>query len=60
MDSSLRLAQTGMTSKRGRARIIKAVGLQLALQVALLAIVLSATGRANSADAPDRFQARRG
>ncbi len=52
MDSSLRLAQTGMTSKRGRARIIKAAGLQLALQLALLAIALSATGRANSADSP--------
>jgi cytochrome c553 len=48
MDSSLSLAEIGMTSKKRRAWIIKAAGLQLAL----LAIVLSATGRANSADTP--------
>jgi cytochrome c553 len=48
MDPRLWLAKTGMTSKKRRAWIIKAAGLQLAL----LAIVLSATGRANSADTP--------
>jgi len=51
MDLSLRRAQTmTLIKKRGR-RLMKVVGLQLALQAAILAIVFSATGRAETPDA---------
>ena len=49
MDLSLRRAQTMTPIKRRGRRVLKVVSLQFALQLAVLTIVFSATGRADAA-----------
>jgi len=49
MDLHFRRARTMTVIKRGGHRVLRIAGLQFALQLAVLAIVFSATGRADAA-----------